>query len=124
MKSTREIRDEAKQLKVFRKSENMSQDEFGAKTGVDGTTVSKYENGRLIIPIDYVRTLHEKLNMSFQWFFTGKGSKKHTADKANLVTDMKTLMTNQELLYNQVESLKADLVKLHRDFHDLKNQPK
>lgn len=114
------ITEEAQRLKVFRKAEKLGQEEFGKKTGVDHSIVSRYENGRLNISIEYVKTLHEVFNMSFTWFYTGKGSRKHIEEKATLVTDMKTFMTNQQLMIEQINSLKTELLKLHREFHAFK----
>lgn len=114
------ITEEAQRLKVFRKAEKMGQEEFGKLTGVDHSIVSRYENGRLNIPIDYVKKLHEVFDMSTTWFYSGKGSRKHVEEKANLVTDMKTLITNQKMMAEQISALKAELMKLHREFHAFK----
>ena len=114
------ITEEAQRLKVFRKAEKLGQAEFGKQTGVDHSIVSRYENGRLNISIEYVKTLHEVFGMSFTWFYTGKGSRKHIEEKATLVTDMKTFMTNQQMMVEQINSLKAELLKLHREFHAFK----
>lgn len=117
----REINDYANRLRIFRKSEGYGTVDFAEKLSVDRTVLSRYETGHLQMPLKFIRELHDVYNLSFHWFFTGKGSKKHVSEKPNLLTDISELMTNQELLYNQVESLKYELLKLHREFHATKN---
>ncbi|WP_316841322.1 helix-turn-helix transcriptional regulator [Pedobacter gandavensis] len=120
MAEIKETTEEAERLKVFRKAEKMGQEEFGKRLGLDHSVISRYENNRLNIPIDFVKKLHEVFNISFEWFYTGKGNRKHTPEKASLIKDIKTLETNQQILTQQVEALKTELLKLHRDFHAFK----
>lgn len=121
MTRSKETTEEAERLRIFRKAEKMGQDEFGKKVGLNHSVISRYENNRLNIPIDFVKKLHEEFNMSFEWFYTGKGNRKYTSEKSTLIKDVKTLETNHKLLTAQVASLKAELLKLHREFYLLKN---
>lgn len=114
------ITEEAQRLKVFREAEGLNQTDFAAKLGTVHSIISRYERGRLNIPIDFVKEMHRAFNLSFTWFFTGKGNRKHIDEKANLITDVKTLATNQEILQAQYDGLKHELLKLHREFHAFK----
>jgi transcriptional regulator with XRE-family HTH domain len=116
-----ELTAEARRLKEFRKKEGFSQEAFADAMGVSHPLISRYENNRLNIPVEFVRELHDKLNMSTHWFFTGKGDHKYVAGKTNLVTDLKSLITSHNLLEDQVNSLKLELFKLHNDFHAFKH---
>lgn len=120
MIESKETTEEAERLKVFRKAEKLGQEEFAKKLGLGHSVISRYENNRLNIPIDFIKKLHEVFNMSFEWFYTGNGNRKYTPEKANLIKDIKTLETNQQILTAQIASLKAELLKLHRDFHAFK----
>jgi transcriptional regulator with XRE-family HTH domain len=115
-----ELTIEARRLKEFRKKEGYSQEAFAEAMGVTHPSISRYENNRLNIPVEFVRELHEKLNMSTHWFYTGKGDHKHVAGKSNLVTDLKSLITSHNILQDQVGLLKFELYKLHNDFHAFK----
>lgn len=125
MASIKEITtEEAERLKVFRKAEGLSQETFAAKLGTVHSIISRYECGRLNIPIDFIKEMHRVYNLSLTWFFTGKGNRKHIEEKSNLVTDVKTIATNQDILQAQIEGMKHELLKLHRDFHAFKNNVK
>lgn len=124
MAELKETTEEAERLKVFRKAEKMGQKEFGKQLGLDHSVISRYENNRLNIPIDFVKKLHEVFNMSFEWFYTGKGNRKFSPEKGTLIKDIKTLETNHNILTEQVSSLKSELLKLHREFHAFKAEMK
>ncbi|TDQ12796.1 helix-turn-helix domain-containing protein [Pedobacter metabolipauper] len=114
------VTEEAKRFKEFRKAENLIQKDMGDVVGKDAATITRYENGDFIIPIDVVKLMHEKLDMDYTWFFTGKGKRKHIPMKSNLVKDVTTIATDQAILYNQVEGLRRELLKLHNDFYEFK----
>lgn len=124
MAELKETTEEAERLKVFRKAEKMGQEEFGEQLGLHHSVISRYENNRLNIPIDFVKKLHEVFNMSFEWFYTGKGNRKFTPEKGTLIKDIKTLETNHKILTEQVSALKSELLKLHREFHTFKAEMK
>lgn len=112
-----ELTDEAKRLRVFRQSEGLNQEDFSEPLSVTRSVITKYEKGYLNIPFEIIKEIHLKYNMSLHWFATGKGDSKHIPEKSNLTRDVPILITNYNLLITQVESLKAELFKLHRDFH-------
>ena len=121
-KKERIVTSEAKRLREFRKAEGLTQVELAAILGKDQATVQRYESGEFVISVDIVRILHEKLLLNFSWFFTGKGGRKIVPEKTNLVTDIKSIELNQNLLIDQVAGLKSDYLKLHNAFYELKQQ--
>jgi transcriptional regulator with XRE-family HTH domain len=118
----KEIPMEAKRLKEFRKAENLTQVQFAEAVSKDQSMIQRYESGVFAIPIEVIRDLREKFLMSTEWFFTGKGSRKIVPMKTNLVTDIKTIETNQNLLIDQVAGMKIDFLNLHAAFYELKHK--
>jgi transcriptional regulator with XRE-family HTH domain len=121
-KKERFLTSEAKRLREFRKAEGLTQAQMGVVLGKDQATVQRYESGEFVISVDVVRILHEKLLLNFQWFFTGKGGRKIVPEKTNLVTDVKSIELNQNLLIDQVAGLKLDFMLLHNAFYELKQK--
>ena len=113
---------EAERLRVFRKAENLTMEELANILGKKNhTTVQRYESGKYNIPISVVKSLHEKLKMSYEWFYHGKGSRLYIEEKSNLVRDIKTQETSQKILENRVESLERTVKRLVRDFYHKKS---
>lgn len=109
---------EAERFRVFRKAEGLSLEELAEILGKKNhSTISKYESGTYNIPIGVVKTMHMKLQMSYEWFFHGKGNRKYTAEKTNLVTDIKSYENAQALISNRVDAIERTLNKLVRDFY-------
>jgi transcriptional regulator with XRE-family HTH domain len=123
-KVARVVSTEAKRLREFRKAEGLTQTEFAVIVGKDQATVQRYESGEYVISVEIVRIMHERLLLNFTWFFTGKGPRKIVPEKTNLVTDVKSIELNQNLLIDQVAGLKLDFIKLHNAFYELKQQMK
>jgi len=113
---------EARRFKEFRKAENLTQKQLGDKLGKEQATIQRYEKGTFVIPIEVVKMLHELYQMSLDWFFLGKGSRLYVPQKGNLITDLKTLETNQSILTTQVYGIKQEFLKLHKEVHELKYQ--
>lgn len=113
---------EARRFKEFRKAENLTQKQLGDKLGKEQATIQCYEKGTFVIPIEVVKMLHELYQMSLDWFFLGKGSRLYVPQKGNLITDLKTLETNQSILTTQVYGIKQEFLKLHKEVHELKYQ--
>ena len=113
---------EARRFKEFRKAENLTQKQLGDKLGKEHATIQRYEKGTFVIPIEVVKMLHELYQMSLDWFFLGKGSRLYVPQKGNLITDLKTLETNQSILTTQVYGIKQEFLKLHKEVHELKYQ--
>lgn len=54
-----------KEIKSVRKSKNMSQNELAKKLGIDRSTISKIENGKFSISVDYL----VKFSMALDYVF-------------------------------------------------------
>ncbi|KEQ31248.1 hypothetical protein N180_03095 [Pedobacter antarcticus 4BY] len=120
--------DETKRFKILRETEGLTQTKFAEMLELTQPTIQRYESGAYIIPIDVIKKAHEVFNMSFEWFFFGKGDRKvkASAEKGTqlggFIKDMKTLSTNQQLLENQVSTLKNELYKLLDEFNKIKSK--
>lgn len=63
-------------IKQIRKSNNMTQVEFGEKVGVKGNTITNYENG-IRNPTDAViLSICREFDINEEWLRTGKGEMK------------------------------------------------
>lgn len=115
--------DEAKRFKVFRQAEGLSQQEMADVLGVKQPTIQRYESGVLYIPDRITKKMHHRLNMSYEWYFEGKGARKNptTSKKSDLLTDVKQLSTELSLVKSELASIKKTLHKVYNDFYATKH---
>ena len=59
-------------LKEQRKEKNMTQEELGEKVGVTNKTISKWENGNYMPPIDVLMLLTEIYGVTINEILAGK----------------------------------------------------
>lgn len=59
-------------LKELRKSEKMTQEELGDRVGVTNKTISKWENGDYMPPIDVLMLLSEIYGVSINEILNGR----------------------------------------------------
>lgn len=59
-------------LKELRREKGMTQDELGKEIGVTNKTISKWENGNYMPPIDVLMLLSEMYNVSINEILTGQ----------------------------------------------------
>lgn len=109
---------DGKQLKKFLERENITQAEFAQMLDVKQPVISKYISGLLDVPLDVIKFLHRKYQMSYEWFFEGIGSMKvKEVDKKNLVSDLNDLRDTLSVLQHKVVKMDRDFKKLHAEYH-------
>ena len=59
-------------LKELRKEKNMTQEELGSRVGVTNKTISKWENGNYMPPVDVLVLLSEIYNVSINEILSGR----------------------------------------------------
>lgn len=64
----------AVRLKELRTSKSLSQTEFAAKFGVAQNAYSRYETGRVPLPLVALDNLCKTYNVRREWLETGEGS--------------------------------------------------
>lgn len=106
--------DEGRRLKEFRDLEGLSQEQMGVVLGRMQQHVGKLENGTRRIQISDVKKLHLKFNMSYEWFYHGKGFRKYKPDKTSLLKDVSALNTTISILESKVEQLDLALKLLYK----------
>lgn len=111
------ITDEAKRLKAFRQAENLTMEEFGAVLGKTKSWVHKIEHGLRRIRVDEIRTLREKYNMSYEWFYNGKGKRIESDKEENLIKVTSDMRNEIELLRQKLDKQDQIIKKLARDFY-------
>lgn len=117
-----ELIEQGKRLKLFRNSLKMTQDEFAKELGLHQTSINKYEVGLTAVPFSLIKKLNSKFQMSMDWFSTGNGTKKLTPEKGNLVKDLGTMKTENELVELRLAKIEKVLNKLVTDFYEKKYQ--
>lgn len=53
------------QIKSLRLKLNISQDRFGKRIGLSGKTISAYEKGKIIPPLEVLNKISEEFNVNF-----------------------------------------------------------
>jgi len=54
-----------KQIKILRLRLNISQDRFGKRIGLSGKTISAYEKGKIIPPLEVLNKISEEFEVNF-----------------------------------------------------------
>jgi len=120
--------EESKRFEQFRKFINLSQQELAEvltkelNTPFEQSKVSKYSRGIYAVPLEVLKVLHVKYQLSYEWFFHGTGRMLvREVKKQMLVTETAAIRNSYELLEKLVASLRADLNKVYKDFYEYKN---
>ncbi|WP_211348414.1 helix-turn-helix domain-containing protein [Sphingobacterium yanglingense] len=111
------ITDEAKRFKAFRLAENLTQEELGEALGKTKSWINKVENGSRRITLTEVSILRKKFDMSYEWFYEGKGKRVESGKDENLLTVTTALKNEVDLLKQKVEKQDQIIKKLVRDFY-------
>jgi len=70
-----------KNIKYYRKIRNISQLEVATTLGIDKSTISLYENGKVNIPVKHLYAISKFLNIEIELFFEAYEHKfKHIYD--------------------------------------------
>ncbi|EHQ24564.1 helix-turn-helix domain-containing protein [Mucilaginibacter paludis] len=117
----RPVTDYAKRFKIFRKYKDLTQIQIADVLGVTQPAVQKWESGATDLSIEIIQKLRDKLNMSLEWFFTGKGTKEFVAAKSSIMKDMATILTDSEMTKFRLQTLEENYKKLHAEFHAFKH---
>lgn len=117
---------EGKKVRIFRKKLDLTQKQMGDKTGKTQTTIQRYESGDYIVPSEFIDALVRELKMSLKWFYNDEGSHLSTLEgtqkKTDLLTSTAKLKDDYTLLREEVNNLKKEFKKLHREMHAMKVQ--
>ncbi|MDQ7947674.1 MAG: helix-turn-helix transcriptional regulator [Pedobacter sp.] len=106
--------EEAIRLKAFRKFMKLSQVELAELLGVHQTMVYKYENSLGIIPIEVAKVLHDKFDMSYDWFYSNKGAMQEKLKPTSLVKDTNRLQGEIERMKAEIDGLKSQMKTIVR----------
>ena len=110
--------EESIRLKAFRKFMKLSQLDLAAELNLHQTMIYKYENSLNIIPIEVAKHLHDKYDMSYDWFYNNEGSMKNTLKPTSLIKDTNHLLGEIERLKSEVASLKTQMKAIIRKVYD------
>lgn len=68
-----EVKSINERLKQIRKHLSLSQDEFGARIGLKGSSVSYIESGRNALTEQNIKAICREFNVDYLWLTTGEG---------------------------------------------------
>jgi plasmid maintenance system antidote protein VapI len=112
MPETKKISAEAKRLNIVymdcKKAKTASNTtELAAILEVDQSAISRMLNG--VYPLNYTvaKNVCMKLGYSPQWFFTGKGDMKVSDKDVKLITEIKTLRAEINILEQALKRMEA-----------------
>jgi len=112
------ITDEAKRLRAFIDLLDIPKMEFAAAMDITPPMVTKYLDGTVKIPIELVKKMNTKYNLSFTWFFTGNGSKKAGTEEKKLAHDFGFLIQSVASMEAMIERQNTKIDKLARDLYE------
>lgn len=115
--------EEGKRLKLFMDREGYNQQDIAKLTKRQQTTISRYISGDMKIPLEFLKTLHLKCNLNYQFIFHGTGTMKYkTAEKRNIMNDVTDMLAGLAIVMESQDQMRADMLKLHRELYDLKQK--
>jgi|SRR5690606_37233482 len=107
------MKSEGLRLREFRNNILLNQTELAEILGVNQDTISRYENGTYLIPLDVVKTLHLRFKLNYTWFFHGMGKPKlDEVSKATITTDLKEVLLENKILKEKIKALEKRYDKI------------
>ena len=101
---------------------NLFQEDIGVILGKDQSTISRYKSGAVKIPNEVLKTLHLKLKVNINWWYTGvKPIILGEIDKKNRVNEFYDIIVSQEMILAQLAEQGELLQKLTTDFYAFKH---
>ena len=83
-------------IKAVRQAEGKNQNEFGARIGVSGAAISRWEAGDRCIPDSAIRSICREFNVNEAWLRDGIGDMKAQASRAEeMATAVKRLFSDR-----------------------------
>lgn len=82
-------------IKRIRKDLGLSQEDFGAKIGLSGSSVSMIERGERPVTEQTAKLICSVFNVSIGWLRLGEGEPFYTRDE-NILTTLDTIMTGED----------------------------
>lgn len=108
---------EATRLKLFRKTFGITQQEIADTIGKTKQLISRYENGSIPMPLDFIKALHKHYGLNYKWLFEGLGKLKDMEDDKRIrVIDIKAVMADVEAVKAKTEAMDKMLRELHANF--------
>jgi|SRR3972149_3298787 len=101
-------------LKLIRKDLKISQVEFGEKLGIDKSSMSKIESGKLNIGIEGLNKLQHVFDVDLNWLIAGKGKmylKEGNYSKVYANEPQVSYLTEEEKLAKELSQLKDEMIK-------------
>lgn len=98
-------------IKTIRQNENLTQEEFGEKVGLNRDIIFNIESGRKILRSEYIEDICSTFNINAEWMIYGRGPIYKTSDKSKLLSDNLSKLSESDLLRDAM----SDLSKLDQD---------
>jgi len=112
----------AKRFKTYRKYKLLSQADMGKVLNKSQVMIGRYERGEKSIPDQVINDLHDKLGMSFEFYYEGKTPHDSKGGKTSMVTDVHQLTDTITKQGYRIDDLEKMVKKLYNDFYADKNK--
>ncbi len=117
------INEEGKRLKLFIDREGKTQKDFAASIPITQAKLSRYINGQIKVPLDFVKKLHLKYSLNYAWFFHGVGTLKYKAvDKRNIMTDITDMQASLGVIMANQDAMRDTINQLARELYAAKHK--
>lgn len=101
---------QAERLRYFREQEGITAEQLASELNVSTSTLNKYENGKLYLPVEVFVYLHDKFHMSYEWAFSNQGSRKTARGaRAMPALTLEDLYETQTVLVAKLDYLQKEL---------------
>lgn len=100
-------------IKLIRQREGKNQAEFGARIGVSGAAVSRWEAGDRAVPDSAIRSICREFNINEEWLRTGAGDMKTENSTAAEISE-----AVRRVLSDKPESFQSALITVLMRFEE------
>jgi plasmid maintenance system antidote protein VapI len=111
---------EAKRLTIVFKDYGRTTRSFAQLLEVSQSSIIRMMKGTQPITQDVTRAVCYKLGYAAEWFIMGTGNKKKAKDEVKMVTEIKLLRVDYEMVLNKNRALEARMMAYEQELENLK----
>ncbi len=108
-------------VRAIREALGMNQQEMADAYGSAQSTINRYEKGYQEPPGAFIKFLHDKYRMNYDYYTTGKGQKFETGAKKINITDVVSLKNTVELHEARIKILEEKMNGMIREVYAMKH---
>ena len=111
---------EAKRLNQIIEEFGGTYKDFAKLIPVSESAVSYWANGKRAIPSYAIKAICFRLGYAMEWFIFGTGPRKAKREDVKLITEVKELRAEMQMMLQENRAMKARMIAYEKDLEELK----